>query len=428
MRGLPGAPFLVVMAVVASVILLLGYVPWSKPNTSWRPRSAEQISRAERHWDGETIVKGRDFRSGGYTRYFRRKGIVGLLLVAALAFGAHLALRRIPFGPGLAGTTLSILAVLLSLDVVALPFGLAGLAEARFYGISKQSVGFWLSDHYKGLAISLVISGIVAAVLLYLLHRFPRTWPVPATVLAGVGGVVMALIVPLVIDPIFNKFTPLDDVALKTRFLELARQGGVPAREVLISDASRRTTAVNAYFTGFGPTRRIVIYDTLVESLTPDEASLVVAHEVGHWSRGHIVKGVLLGVLGIGVALLFARFFLAVVFRNHWFGIQGALDPAVAPLLILLYWGGSFLSLPIENAISRRMETEADLFALDLTGNVEAHIATEVALGRKNLSDLLPPPFIEMLFFSHPSPLDRIALAENWARSHSPIPGGDNAP
>jgi STE24 endopeptidase len=426
MRSQPGLAFLLAMAVLATLILLLGYVPWSKVGTVWRPTRIEESNAALRHWDATIVTKGREFRSNGYTRYFRRKGIVGLFLVAVLAFGLNLWLRRVPPGPGLIGATLAVLLVFVMLDLIALPFGLSALADAREYGISKQSVGFWLSDRYKGLLITLVISAIVVAVLLYLIQRFPRSWPWPAATLAAIGTMVMVLIVPLVIDPVFNKFTPLGDTPLRERFLDIARRGGIPVREVLVSDASRRTTAVNAYFTGLGPTKRIVVYDTLIESLQPDEAGLVVAHEAGHWSRGHIVKGIVLAVAGMTVGLLLLRLFLDGVFRHKVFGIEGPFDPAAAPLLLLLYWFATFASLPIENFISRAMEREADKFALDLTGDAAAQIKTEVALGTKNLGDIIPPPLVEALLYTHPAPLDRVAQAERFlAASRTPRVQGE---
>jgi STE24 endopeptidase len=415
MTKVPGTGFLIALAILASLILLLGYVPWSREGPPWRPKNIEASRNAERLWDTTTLVKGRVFRSNGYARYFRRKGLVGLILIAVLASGLHTAFRRLPPGPGVIGATLAVLVTFVLLDCVAVPFGLAALSDARAYGISKQSVPFWLADHYKGLGVSLVVSGLVVAALLFVVHRFPRTWPVWATLLFALGTVIMTLIVPLVIDPIFNKFTPLESGDLKDRFLTLAARAGVPAREVLISDASRRTTAVNAYFTGFGPTRRIVVYDTLVESLKPDEAGLVVAHEAGHWSLNHIVKGILYAVLGTGVALLLGRFFIAWVFRRGAFGIQGVLDPAIAPLLLLLYWFGTFVSLPIENAISRTMEREADQFALDLTGDAEAQVRTEVAIVAKNLDDVMPPPVVETLLYTHPPSIERVAQAERYA-------------
>lgn len=422
--GSGGTGWLAAAGVLALLLLGLGALPWDRPGTPWRPANVVAEQEARRHWDADLVERGRDFRSLGYQRALLRKGTIGLLLVLALGLGVHRALRHLPFGNTIAGATLALLAVLLILDLAGIPFGLAGLRAARAYGLSRQSVGFWMADHLKGLGLSLLLSAVVGAVLFFLLQRFPRTWPLPATLLAGVGGVVLTLIVPLVVDPLFNTFAPLQDAALKARFLDLARRGGMPAREVLVSDASRRTSAVNAYFTGFGPTRRIVVYDTLVQKLSPAEAGLVLAHEAGHWKLGHITKGLLLGTLGTALGLVAAALLLAAVFRRGMFGLQGPLDPAAAPLLLLLYWAGTFAALPVENAVSRRYEREADRYALELTGDAGAQVAAEVSLCRTNLADVSPPPFIRMLYHTHPGPLERIAEAEAWGRAHPPSPEG----
>jgi STE24 endopeptidase len=137
---------------------------------------------------------------------------------------------------------------------------------------------------------------------------------------------------------------------------------------------------------------------------------------VGHWRRAHIAKGIVLGAAGIGLACALARGLLNRVFASGAFGVRGPSDPAAAPLLLLLFWAASLLSLPVENAVSRRFEDEADRFAVALTRDPGAAIRAEEALTRKNLGDVAPPPAIHLLFSTHPEPLDRIARAEEFAR------------
>jgi STE24 endopeptidase len=418
----PESIALAALALLALGLVGLGLLPWARTGTPWRPARPALEAAAARHWDAELVQKGRDYRSSGYGRWFLRKGVVGLLLVLVVATGAHLALRKVPGTGGIAGATLAVLAVFAALDVVNLPFQLAAYENARRFGISTQSAASWWTDWVKGNLIGYAVTGVVAAALFFLMAKFPRSWPLPATVAAGVGGIVFALLVPLVVDPLFNTFTPLDDPALKSRFLELAKAGGVPAQDVLVSDASTRTTAVNAYFTGFGPTRRIVVYDTMVEKLPPKESELILAHEVGHWAKQHIVKGLVAGTLALGVVLLLAHLLLGRLFARGAFGLTGPLDPAAIPVYVLLYWLGLFLALPIENAVSRSWEAEADRFALDLTGDAETQVAVERSLGRTNLADLVPPPLVETLLYTHPRTLDRIAQAEEWRRAHPVSP------
>ncbi len=390
-------------AALALGLVVLGFVPWERAGSPWRPPHADRDAAARAHWDDELIARGREYRSNGYALYFLRKGVVGLLLVATVALGWSRALRRVPRAGTVLGSTIALVLCLIALDIVNIPFGLASLANRKAFGLSTQSLGLWAADYGKGLGISIATTAIVGAALFALVRRFPRGWPLPATAAAGVGGAAYAWLLPIVIAPLFNTFTPLADEALRARFLDLARRGGAEVKEVLVTDASRRTTSLNAYFSGFGPSRQIVVYDTLVETLTPAQAGLVVAHEVGHWRRAHIAKGLALGTIGIGLALLIAQLVLA---RDRWS------DPAIVPRLLLVYWALTFVSLPIENAISRRFEREADEFAIALSGDPATHIEVEETMARKNLADVVPPPFIEMLLFSHPATLDRIALAE----------------
>lgn len=406
------------VAVLTVACLALGSLPWNRPGTPWRPARPQLEAAARAQWDGAQIAKGRDYRSAGYGRFFLRRGVSGLLYLAAIGFGWHLALRKLPFGATVAGVTLALLVLLFILQLIDLPFGLAALNNARKFGLSRQSVGSWLWDLLRSFGLSLLISALVGGVLFALMQRWPRVWPVPATILGGVGGVILTLLVPLVVDPIFNHFAPLTDRQLAGSFLDLARRGGVPAREVLVSDASRRTTALNAYFTGFGPTRRIVVYDTLVNTLPRRESELVVAHEVGHWARHHITRGLVMGTLGLLAGLWLARAVLTPVFRHRLFGLSSPLDPAAVPLYLMLFWVGNLVSLPIENAISRGMEREADLFALNLTGDATTQIAVERSLGITNLADVVPPPLVESVLFTHPGTLDRIAQAEAWRMAH----------
>lgn len=419
---------LLICGLLALALFALGFAPWSRPGPPLRPAVAP--AAAARHFDTTLLETGREYRSEGYRLYFLRKGLVGLLLVLALAGGAHLRLRAVAFGPPVVGATLALLVVFVVLEVVRWPFAWHGLQVARAAGISTITTPLWIADQLKGLGLFLVQAALVGVVLLALLQRFPRGWWMPATLGVAVGGALLTFLLPVVIDPIFNRFEPLADAALRERYLAITREAGVPVREVLVADASRRTTAVNAYFTGFGPTRRIVVYDTLVRSLTPREGELVIAHEAGHWRHHDIYHGLLMGTAGAGLALFLAALLLGGLFRARAFGLTGPVDPAAAVLFLLLYWLGTFLALPIENAISRRIEARADAFALDLTGDAATQIQVEVALGRRNLSDIVPPPLARLLFFSHPGTLERIAQAEAFAERRgtgplldAPLPG-----
>jgi STE24 endopeptidase len=218
---------------------------------------------------------------------------------------------------------------------------------------------------------------------------------------------------PLLVEPLFNSFTPLPDGSLRTRILALAEKEGVHVDDVLVADASRRTTTLNAYVSGFGGTRRVVVYDTLVEDLPEDEALSVVAHELAHARHQDVVVGSVLGAAGalVGVGLL--ALVVGAVGRRR--GVRMA-DPAVVPLVLALLAVGTLAASPLENAVSRRIETRADVDALRATHDPDAFVAMQVQLARRSLADPTPPHWSQLWFGSHPTALERIAIARQLDR------------
>jgi STE24 endopeptidase len=209
---------------------------------------------------------------------------------------------------------------------------------------------------------------------------------------------------------------------LRTDLLAMAREDGVPVRDVLVADASRRTTALNAYVSGFGATRRIVVYDTLIASgpkadpasaATVDEAKLIVAHELGHAKHGDVLYGTLVGALGAaaGTCLLF----LAAQALRRRAGVPTIGDPRAVGLLIGLITLGTVLSGPAQHLVSRHIEARADAHALDLTRNPETFISMQKRLAVRNISDLSPDAVEYALYASHPSAPERVAMARSWA-------------
>jgi STE24 endopeptidase len=191
----------------------------------------------------------------------------------------------------------------------------------------------------------------------------------------------------------------------------------VPVREVLVADASRRTTKENAYVSGLGKTRRVVIYDTLLARGEPRQVGLVVAHELGHRRYRHVMRGTLLAMVGMagGVLLLWALLQSHAVLRAV--GAASAGNPRVVPLVLLFAGGLEMLAMPFESALSRRWETEADRFSLDLTGDLPVFEESFRALAKANLSDLDPPRALYLVAFSHPTPAERIANGRMWAQA-----------
>jgi STE24 endopeptidase len=295
----------------------------------------------------------------------------------------------------------------LSVVLTLAPLPLAAIARKRSldYGLSTQSWGGWAGDLVKSTAISAVFAAAGAALLLAAMRRFPRRWWLPG---AGAVVAVSALFLfagPVVLDPLFNKFKPLPDGRARTDVLELAKRAGVSVGNVYEVDASRRTTAANAYVTGLGRTKRVVLYDTLLERFTPEEVRLVVAHELGH-VRYHDVP---FGLLWVAIVAPFGLYAGRLVTERLAPGAAGT--PAVLPAVALALGFVSAGLGVISNQYTRRIETRADSFSLRLTGEAKPFISSERRLAVQNLSDPDPPGWIQFVLGTHPTTVQRIGLA-----------------
>ena len=250
-----------------------------------------------------------------------------------------------------------------------------------------------------------MLAAIAMLGLVGLARRFPGWWPLPAAVAAALLVLLLSFVAPVVLEPIFNRFEPLPDRELASDLQALAERVGVPIREVLVADASRRTTKVNAYVSGLGRTRRLVLFDTLLERGKLRGLRLIVAHELGHRRYGHIVKATALATAGavLGVLVIWAVL-----------GTEVA-DPAVAPRVMLVVALLELAALPFEALLSRRWERQADRFSLEATDDLEAFVDVHHDLALANLADLDPPRVVYAILFSHPTPPERIAAATAWA-------------
>jgi STE24 endopeptidase len=254
---------------------------------------------------------------------------------------------------------------------------------------------------------------VALLVLVGCARRWRRWWPAIAGALAAGMVVVASFLYPVVIEPLFNEFESLPDGPLRQDILEVGEDEGVHVDDVLVADASRRTTTLNAYVSGFGDTRRVVLYDNLVESLPEDHALSVVAHELAHAQNDDVVIGTLLGALAAfaGVGLL------ALVVGNSRVraraGVTGMADPRVVALVLALSALGSLAASPVETVISRKIETRADVDALKATGDPVAFSEMQRQLCLRSLCDPTPPTVSQTWFGSHPTVLQRIATAES---------------
>jgi Zn-dependent protease with chaperone function len=283
-----------------------------------------------------------------------------------------------------------------------------GWWRERRWGFSTQGSGGWLGDRAKGLAVSVVLGAGAWAAAVALARTFPGWWAVPAGAALALAVLLLSFVAPVVLEPLFNRLRPLEDEALAASLHLLSQRAGVPVREVLVADASRRTTKVNAYVSGIGRTRRVVVFDTLLQAAGPAEVEVVVAHELGHRRDGHVAKFTLLAMAGavVAVAVLWAVL-----------GTRMG-DPRTLPEALLLLLALELAALAPGAALSRRFERAADRCSLELTEQPAAFARAHLQLARRNLSDLDPPRLVYLLLFSHPTAPERLALGRAWRAAH----------
>ena len=310
---------------------------------------------------------------------------------------------------------------LYSLIAWVLTFPLAwysGFALEHQYRLSTQSFGAWLADELKGQVVIVVFLGVVPALSLAyrVMEKQPRRWWV--WLAAGTFPIVAAvtLIEPIVIDPVFNHFTPLGDRELRAEIVALAEKAGIPGRNVYEVDQSTRTTKYNAYVNGFGASQRIVIWDTTLKGMSRDEILYVMGHEMGHYALGHTWEGIALTSVGSFLLLwLTARIMSFAIGRGgpRW-KIRALHDVASMPVLALALTIVSLLIQPLVFSYTRRVEREADLFGLEVTHLNDAAARAFIKLESQNRSDPEPSPLVKLLLYTHPPVIERVRLAESY--------------
>jgi STE24 endopeptidase len=384
-----------------------------------RPRSGIIDPAAvdvEAYFSAAQIERAEDFRDT--QRALGLAGIaVGGAALAALAWRpprpAPLA-RRPLLGGAAAGAGISLLLV-----VVGLPLAAWRHDRAFDVGLSTQTWGPWLGDVAKSAGIGAALAGAGGAVALALVWRFPRRWWIPGSSVVVAFGVVTIWLWPVLIDPLFNDFDPLPEGRLRSDVLELARRADVKVGEVYRVDASRRTTAVNAYVGGIGPTKRVVLYDNLIDDLPSEQVRQVVAHELGHQKHRDVYRGLLWLALAAPAGVYLVQRLAEAFGRREGLGVPDRrAGPTALPAIALAVWVVTLALGCVSNVLSRQVEARADAFSLELTRNPAAHIALERELAQRNVADPDPPELLQALFGTHPTTVERIGIGEAWARDH----------
>jgi STE24 endopeptidase len=399
--GLPIALVAAVVVAEAAVLLL-------------RPRDlgpAPLPVDARAYFSPGQLEKAEAFRSGQLGLYGARLLVEGGLLI--------LLVRRPPERLRSAGRRRPVLAGAAAAAAISVVVGLAPLPvraiaqeRARDVGLVTQGWLGWAGDVAKSEAIGAVIAGAGGGLLIFGMRRFGRRWWLPGAAVVVAFGVILTYASPVVLEPLFNDFKALPEGRTRTEVLELARRAGVDVGEVYEVDASRRTSAANAYVAGLGRTKRVVLYDNLLRDFTPAEVRLVVAHELGHVRHRDVPNG----LLYLAIVAPFGMF--AVARLGERLAPRGAAGtPLALPAVTLAVALVAPAVTTVSNQLSRAVERRADAYALELTREPQTQIEFQRRIAIKNVSDPDPPAWVSFLLGTHPPTIERIGQAAAAARA-----------
>lgn len=397
-----------IFGILAAVLVPWDWVPGGDLHAAAASEvfTAAQIERAEEYSAGRRYL--------GWASYFLSLALA--LVLGFTAWGARLV--RLVAGRlrWWLAVAVAVLALLAAGRLLTLPFSVLIRKRNLAYGLTEQAWADWAIDYAKSLTVAWVLTTLALLVLLAIIRRSPRRWFLWAGGLAAAATFAGSFLYPLLLEPVFNEFTPMEQGPFKQSVVGLAERQGVEIDDVLVSDASRRTTTLNAYVSGLGDTRRVVVYDNLLEGLTPDEARVVIAHELAHAKSRDVLVGTTLGAVGavFGVSLLALLLDSRRLRRRTGLDDQtDAADPTVIPLVLALVAIGTFLASPVEGTISRAVEARADRLALEATGDPVTFVAMQRELALASLSDPTPPAWSSFWFGTHPTVLQRAGLPES---------------
>jgi STE24 endopeptidase len=301
--------------------------------------------------------------------------------------------------------------------LVTVPFSLYSTFRIENkYGFNTMTLPLWFKDFFKSIMLSTIITGILVSIGLWIVQSSPELWWIWLWGFFLIFSLFMMYISPYVIEPLFNKFTPIEDQELIALIQGMLQKVSITVRKVFRMDASKRSRHTNAYFSGIGKVKRIILYDTLLDTMNHDEILAVLAHEAGHWKRRHILKMIIATeVLSFFILYAVSRI-LRTNFLSDLFQIQNG--TFFAEVVVLGFLGGiiSLLFVPLSSSISRLFEREADRFAFSLSGRNESMISALIKLSKDNLSNLHPHPLFAAFYYSHPPMVQRIEDIRNLKR------------
>ncbi len=308
--------------------------------------------------------------------------------------------------------------------LLALPFDYHDVFTIeQKHGFNRSTLRTWIQDQLKSAVLGAILGLLLIFLILWTIERFPVWWWLWGFILVSAVQILLVVIYPVLIAPLFNRFEPLKDRELEQRIRRLMEDRGIRVRSILQMDAGMRSGHTNAYFTGLGRTKRVVLFDTLLESHTSDEILAVLAHELGHYTRRHLLWRILLFQAGLlaGIYLTYVAVSSPALYRAFGF------DPTQTYTGLFLMWifwtKAAFFLTPFHSALSRRFETEADAYAARILDSPDAMIRALKRLAKDNLSNLNPHPLYVLFHYSHPPLVERVRTLEHPSSSSTTTTG-----
>jgi STE24 endopeptidase len=365
------------------------------------------------------IAEARDYRSGQrliFVGSLAAEGVLLVLLASGRPAPVRRGLERLGERPVLGGAAAAA-GLSVAVAVVTLPFGVASHERSVDVGLSTQEIGDWAVDWLKATGIGALLAGAVGTAALALIRRYRGRWWIPGSVAVVAAAAVFTWLAPVVLEPVFNKFEKLEPGKARDDVLELGDRAGIDIGEVYRVDASRRSTAINAYVNGLGPTKRVVLYDNLLNDLNRGERRSVIAHELAHVHQRDIQRGLLFLAIVAPLSLI-AAFGIAGGISRRWGGEPGR--PSFLPAFAIGIAVVSFVIGVAGNQLSRQVEARADTFALELTDDPQGLLELQQRLAVRNVSDPDPPGLVSFLLRTHPTTMERIGEALAWEQGQRP--------
>lgn len=364
----------------------------------------------------EATARSNSYFEGGYLLDFAGTAIsiivAGLMLILGWARGVRTWIeQKLKWFPLVAFGS-SLFYILVS-SVLTFPFSwYVGFVRQHEYNLSTQTFGEWFNEQLIGLAIGVVIGSIFLTVLYVIIRAARKTWWIWGSVVTVAFAAVMSMLYPVYIAPLFNTSTPMEQSELRDSIIALAQANGVPADNVYVYDRSRQTNSISANVSGFGPTTRISLADTLLNRTSPEAVRAVMAHEIGHYVLGHNVSGLIFSSILIVFSFAFVHFTFGWASKNERWGIRDISDPAGLPLIMVLLAVVGLITAPLQRNLIYFNEQQADMFGLNAAREPDGFAEASVLLSEYRKME--PSAVEEWFFYDHPSGWNRVHNAMVW--------------